>query len=119
MAKDMKAKVGVWSYTIGMLIALAVGLVPLLTGSALGSWSVGVLVVLGLIVGFLNVSDSEVQAFLLATVAFVVAASALGSVFSAYGLNWLADIAEAFVLFTAPGAFVVSFKALFNAARDN
>ena len=76
-------------------------------------------VVLGLIVGFLNVSDSEVQAFLLATVAFVVAASALGSVFTAYSLGWLANITQSFVLFTAPGAFVVSFKALFNAARDN
>lgn len=113
------AKVGVWSYTIGMVIALAVGIVPLFTKSALGNWTVGVLVVLGLIVGLLNVSDSEIQAFLLASVAFVVAASALSSVFAGYGLDWLANITTSFVLFTAPGAFVVSFKALFNAARDN
>ena len=119
MAKNMMTKVGVWSYTIGMVVALAAGLVPLLLGKALPSWTVGVLVLLGLIVGFLNVSDNEVQAFLLATVAFVVSASALSAVFTVYGMNWLADIAQAFVLFTAPGAFIVSFKALFNAARDN
>lgn len=110
---DMWAKIGVWSYLVGMIIAILISFIDLAV------WSIGVLVLLGLIVGLLNIGDSEVQLFLVASVAFVIAANALMGVFQAFSLAWLANLMNAIVLFTAPGALVVAFKALYQVAKSD
>ncbi len=109
------AKVGVWSYIVGMVIAFAMSFVPL------QGWVIALLVVLGIIVGLLNIGDDEVQLFLLASVAFVVSSMALYSVFSGFGgfWEWLARLMNAVVVFTAPGALVVAFKALYHVAKSD
>ena len=68
------ALVGKCSFIVGLLIAV---------GGGLGfeqAWFGWVLAVLGLIVGFLNISDKEHQAFLLAAIALIVAANAVGAI---------------------------------------
>ncbi len=118
--KSIMAKVGVWAYVAGIVLALVFGLIALLGGSSsLPLWVVIVLAVLGVIVGLLNIGDGEVMLFLLAAIAFVVAATSLGSIFAALGMNFLNVIANAIVIFTAPGALVVAFKALYGVASDN
>ena len=72
MAATMMEKVGGWSFIIGFLVALILGV--------MGTRSVGVvyaLLVLGLIIGLLNISDREIVPFLVATIALVVAGSAV------------------------------------------
>jgi hypothetical protein len=116
------SKIGVWSYVAGLVIAAIVALISLFTGSGAGleGWVVGLLVILGLIVGLLNISDEEVNTFLLAAIAFVVASAGMAQIFSTLGgWEWLQVFMTAIAVFTAPGALVVAFKALYNVAKDD
>lgn len=114
------AKIGVWSYVAGIVIAILVA-----AFASLEAWSVAVLAVLGIVVGLLNIGDREVQMFLIASIAFVVAASQMGSVFGSLanlgviGMTFMTELMSAIVVFTAPGALVVAFKALYNVAKDD
>lgn len=122
MAKGSKlwAKIGVWAYVVGIVIAILVALL-----AQLEAWSVAVLAVLGIVVGLLNIGDEEVMLFLTASIAFVVAASQMGIVFNSLaavgtpGMTFLGELMQAVVVFTAPGALVVAFKALYNVAKDD
>jgi hypothetical protein len=113
----MWAKVGVWAYVVGIVIAVLVAIF-----AQLETWSIAVLAVLGIIVGLLNITDKEVKLFLIASIAFVVAASQMGIVFNAvsyfFGRDTLVRLTQAIVVFTAPGALVVAFKALYHVAKS-
>lgn len=102
------AKIGVWSFIIGLVIALIFSFFGSLTN--VGIWT---LVILGLIVGFLNIADSEVELYLIAGIAFIITAGYLQGFFSGF----LSTFMNAIVVFTAPGVLVVSFKALYNIAK--
>jgi hypothetical protein len=114
------AKVGVWSYVAGIIIAALLGIMAAFGQSGLESWAVILLVILGIVVGLLNIGPSEVNTFLLGSVAFVIASMSMGVVFSTLGPNWngLMVFMNAITIFTAPGALVVAFKALYKVARD-
>jgi xanthosine utilization system XapX-like protein len=117
------SKIRVWSYVAGLLIAAIVGLLTVFGSSpTLGATTVAVLGVLGIIVGLLNIGDDEVQLFLLASIAFVIASSGMAAVFNAIGgkaFLGLGVFMSAIVVFTAPGALVVAFKALYQVAKDD
>ena len=68
------ALVGKYIFVAGLVIAAAGGL------GFEQAWFGWVLAVLGLIVGFLNISDKESQTFLLAAIALIVAANAVGGI---------------------------------------
>ncbi|MFH1592501.1 MAG: hypothetical protein ABIB47_04000 [Candidatus Woesearchaeota archaeon] len=105
-------KLGNWAFIIGLIIALLVGLFTEATGVV-----VSILVILGLIVGFLNITDKEVQSFLVASVALIVAGLAgefLATV-PAIG-NLLERILNNFVILVVPAAIVVSVKAIYGMA---
>ncbi|MBT4597225.1 MAG: hypothetical protein HOC95_04580, partial [Candidatus Diapherotrites archaeon] len=69
-------KIGSYAFLLGVIIALIAGIVAaadaimgsaMLAGSA--GWIALVLVILGLIVGFLNIKDKHITDFLIATIA--------------------------------------------------
>ena len=119
--KSLMSKVGVWSYIAGILIAAILGLVATFGTGSIQGWHVAVLGILGVIVGLLNISDDEVQMFLVAAIAFVVASSGMAVVFNSLGDAFvgLEVFMNAIAIFTAPGALVVAFKALYNVAKDD
>ncbi len=97
---------GNWAFLIGLVIALLAGFVNI-------PFYALILVLLGLVVGFLNVSAKETHGFLVATVALIVAGSAnLNMVWSG-----LTIILGNIVTFMAPAALVVAIKALYELAR--
>jgi hypothetical protein len=121
-SKSIMSKVGVWSYIAGIIIAAIVGIVSIFGNAGLPIWAVGLLAVLGVIVGLLNISDDEVQQFLLASIAFVVASSGMAAVFGSFDnqvFDGLQVFMSAVAIFTAPGALVVAFKALYQVASDD
>jgi hypothetical protein len=89
------------------------------------SWSMGfhrrhcgvtwVLAILGLVVGFLNVSTTEPQRFLLAAVALTLSASAILSL-PVVGFVLTNILANA-VAFTAAAMLVVAIRALLETAK--
>lgn len=112
MAKDssMSEKVGAWSFIIGGLIAVILGAIATTAGS---SWVIGLLLVLGVIVGLLNISDREIVAFLVACVAFLVSAQALGGALGGFAaLGWLVRILWHVAVFVVPAAVIASVKAI-------
>ena len=104
------SQVGRWVFVIGVVLAAVAGFINL------GIPHFGlILTVVGLVVGFLNISDKESGGFLIAAIALLMTASALGNIpqigaqLSAVGAN-LSAIA-------APAALVVALKSLLGSAK--
>jgi hypothetical protein len=121
MAEKRGIRFGVWAFLVGLILAIVVAL---LSGANAPPWAIIVLAILGLIVGLLNVTATEVQKFLVATIAFLLSFQALGNVFvefsKAFGA-WTGIIGNFFNLvsiFMAPAAIVVAIKALFSIAKE-
>jgi hypothetical protein len=98
--------------------ALVVALVIAVAGG-LGfeqAWFGWVLAVLGLIVGFLHITDKEGQAFLVAAIALILAAEALGAIPYVGGV--VTGIIANLVMFLGGAVLVVSGKSLFAAVKD-
>jgi hypothetical protein len=76
---------------------------------------VWVLVLLGVIVGLLNISGKETQHFLIAAIAFTLASTALGSLPFVGGI--LTAILGYIAAFVSGTMVVVALKELFQSAR--
>jgi hypothetical protein len=104
-------KIGTWAFLIGVLIAVVAGLVPSLPATQV-AW---VLVILGLVVGFLNVRARETQEFLIACVAILVVAG-MGAV-PPLGRT-LGSILSNLISFVGPAALLVALRAVWQLAED-
>ena len=111
-------KLGSWAFILGVLIAVVSGLAAGYM-SAYAGWVALALVVLGLIVGFLNIGSKEVNDFLIAAIAL----SMLG--ISAAGLNFipmfgplLVAMVQNVASFVAPAALIVALKAVYTLAKE-
>jgi len=103
--------VGSWAFIIGVIIALIAGFWPLSTTM------VTLLMVLGLIVGFLNVTGGETNNFLLAAVSLVIVANFGGVALAAVSAP-LGKMFNALIIFTVPAVIIVAFKAIYALAND-
>jgi len=106
-------KVGRYAFLGGVIVAVLAGFIS-------GNWIFPVLTILGLIVGLLNVTATEVQSFLLASVSLVII-SALG----ADKIEGLPEVGEtlgriytALLAFVSPAAIVVALKSLLGMAKN-
>jgi hypothetical protein len=101
--------VGKWAFILGLVIAVIAGIF------FQAVWVVWVLALLGVVVGLLNIAAEETQGFLLAAIAFLLSATALGTIPFIGGVidNILAYIAA----FVAGATVVVALIALFRTAR--
>jgi len=108
-------KVGGWAFILGVLIAIIAGLAAGAIVSYAGYITL-LLVILGLIVGFLNIGDKEIQAFLVAAIALMAVGTANLAAIPIIGI-YLAYIVQNIAAFVAPAALVVALKAVYNIAR--
>ena len=116
--KGWMEKFGPWAFIVGLIIAMIASI------SNTVVWFLGVL---GLIVGLLNISDQEARMYLLASITFLISASALSAtltklieripVIGNY-LNFIDPLLANIVLFVAPGAGIVALKALYAISKD-
>ena len=115
MAKGMS--IGGIAFLVGLVLAI---LIAVFSASAVPSWAVAVLAVLGLVVGLLNVTDKEVMLFLVAGLGFLLSFGALSKVITSLAFGW--DAVGAFFalleVFVAPAVAVVAVVALFRMARS-
>ena len=112
---NMMAKVGAWAFIVGVILALVSGF------WALNPTWTSVLIVLGLLVGFLNITGKEVNQFLFAGLVLVVMASLGGTVLSRIAVVGpaLQNIFSALVVFVVPATLVVALKAIYSVAHDD
>lgn len=124
----MKAtKAGEWAFLISIIIAIIAALAAV--AAITSEWVALLLVILGIIVGLLNITEKETTAFLVAAVALIIAglgANTAGTtgVFSALGVGYLESLATFLnslfghiAVFVAPAAVIVAVKAVVAIAK--
>lgn len=117
----MRNQIGHYAFVIGVIISIVLGI----AASALGdvaSWLISLLIVLGMIVGFFNISAAEAKDFLLAASALVLIAYA--------GINqansfanveligaYLKGTFDSVLAFVVPAGVIVALKKVWLMAR--
>lgn len=101
--------VGKWAFIVGLVIAVIAGLF------LEAAWVVWVLALLGVVVGLLNVTGAETQGFLIAAIAFTVAATAFSTIPLIGGL--ITSILSYVGAFVSGAMIVVALKTLFQSAK--
>jgi hypothetical protein len=116
-----KSQLTNWAFVIGALLAIIMGLGAAAgAGFADNAWLILLLVVLGLVVGFANITKKEVGGFLLAVAALVLVGSAgIGQINTLIPFvgTFLAETVMKFVTFLAPAALVVAVRSAWNLAE--
>ena len=113
----MAGKMGEWAFLIGFVLAVVFGLLPT-------DWkgkATLVLVILGLVVGFLNISERESTPFLVAAAALMITASAgptLAKIPPVFLGTFLQNAVVNIGVFVAPAAIVVAIKTIHSLAKD-
>ncbi len=108
--------VGGYAFLIGFILAVlfgvVVGAVPAWVGGA-SAWIVVLLIILGLVVGLLNVKDQHINEFLIAVIAVtmigLIPITQIGAVYGPLSVL-LAAILQYIVAFSAPAALVLGLK---------
>lgn len=100
----MKEKYGAWAFLAGVVLAVILGFVPTNL-----TW---LLVLLGLVVGLVNVTEKESTDFLIAAIALVITAGALTQL-PALG-KFVTSILANVVALVSPAAIVVGLKSIWE-----
>ena len=122
-------KVGSYAFLLGVIIALIAGIVQVAVGldAVVASWLLLILVILGLIVGFLNIKDKHVTDFLIATIAVaMIGLVALNPAVQAVPVDMIAapivalinNIVGNIVTLVAPAALIVGVKQILALTKE-
>jgi len=120
MAKENTLEqLGGWLFILGIVIAVLAGLF-----AAANPTLLGVMAVLGLIVGVLNVTDKEMLTFLVAAIALLVASGAmttmavlLNATFAGIG-TMVAGMFGMLAVFVGGAVIIPALKAIYNIASS-
>jgi len=110
--------IGSLAFLLGVVIAILAGAGIASFAPSVAVWVPLVLVVLGLVVGFLNVSNKDMQPFLIAGIALIaigIPGAALSTI-PVIGIL-MVKILSAVSTFAAPAVLVVSLKAFYNLSK--
>lgn len=104
------AQIGKYAFLAGLVLSVVAAFVTQV------AWIYWVLAILGLIVGFMNVTSGETKTFLLAAIGLIMSATAVLSI--PYIGETVTEIVANLVAFIAAAVLVVALKALFETAKD-
>jgi MFS family permease len=120
-------KYGEYAFLVGILLALIIGVLSAYLPAGTMPVVIAVLFILGIIVGLVNITEKEVNSFLIAAIALLLAVSSWNMLFATtlaflgnFGgtiAGWVAGFTGAFVAFISPAAFIVALKAIYNLAK--
>lgn len=103
------ADIGRWSFVLGFILSIVVGF-----GGYVPAWNT-ILVILGLIVGFLNISERESIPFLISVIAVLVIS--LASLESVKYLDKLVPVLKNIISFVGSAGLVVALKQILITAK--
>lgn len=107
------SELGGYAFILGVIIAVIASFISLDAAMV-----TGVLIVLGLIVGFLNVTDKETIPFLAAGIALVLTATALAPLGNIVGMEFILRIVQHIALFVSPATLIVALLAILRLTKD-
>jgi len=106
--------IGELSFIIGVVLAIIFGaFYEILNITAI----YGVFVILGIIIGLLNITEKEIDRFLIAAVALLLTGTAGLQVIPIVG-KFIGPIFTNIISFVAPATVIVALKAIYNVAID-
>jgi len=110
--RKLLPKIGSWSFIFGVVIAIFSGFFKLTPAI------VGVLILLGVIVGLLNITGKEAMTFLLAAVSLVIISSLGTPAFAGIPVlgTYLQRMLNNLIIFTIPAAMIVALRAILTIA---
>ena len=119
----MEKQIGDYSFIVGVILAVVLGLAASKLGTAT-PWLWSLLIVLGLVVGFLNVAGKETKEFLWVTVALVVVAYAGSAQITSWSNveiigPYLKGIFDSILAFVVPASVVVALKDVWGLAKSS
>ena len=127
MAKKMltpPANTGRYVFLLGLAVAIVAGLIAASKAGLgnYGKWVPLILVILGVIVGFLNITPAERHAFLVAAIALVMLgltkAAFAPLIFGSFNLGaYLSSMISYLVVFVAPAAAIAAVVEIYDLAK--
>jgi len=115
--------IGAGAFVLGLFLAILSSTAIRILVPEISGYLPLVLVVLGLVVGFLNIGDKEIQSFLIAGIALVVAGIPNGTLLTTLDAvipnlgTALTAMLGGISTFAAPAVLVVSLKAFYNLSK--
>jgi hypothetical protein len=106
-------KFGTFSFLAGIVIAIIFGIIPSLRNL---TWVAIVLMILGILVGLLNIADKNISLFLLAAISLVAMSTSLNTM-PVIG-DMLRSIIINLVQFVGPAALIVSIVAIIRVSNS-
>ena len=105
---------GKWAFIIGLIVAIVMAFISGYTATVLL-----ILFILGLVVGFLNITEKNTIKFLVATATLLILGVASISALSVLGIisSYLNAILANFIAFVSAAALVVSIKAVTDTSK--
>jgi len=120
-------KIGSTAFLVGAVIAIIAGILAGLGQSGvlggIEAWIPLLLVILGVVVGFLNVKDKQITEFLIASIALIALAGTAGGLqvidqaVAPLG-SLLVGIVQNVAVFVAPAALIVALKSVRGMASE-
>ncbi len=108
------ATVGKWAFILGIILAVLVGFIAV-------PYTALILMVLGLIVGFMNVESNETHDYLVAAIALLVIGIGGVQAMSTLGVtvyDWVQSIMSNFIAFVGASALIVAIKAIIRLGKE-
>jgi len=111
MMKKQTSAIGGWAFLIGVVLAIAIALL----GGAINSTVLWIFLVVGLVVGLMNVTEDEAHSFMMSGIVLIIAVSMGQGAFSISPL--LSRILDSFLLIFVPAVIIVAIKNVFAIAK--
>ena len=112
MAKKQGSVLGAWAFLIGVILAIILGAGLATTTSLM----LTTLVIIGIIIGLLNVSGEEAHAFLMSGVVLIIVSSLGQSVLGSISI--LDGILSSLMAIFVPATIVVAIRNVFSIAKN-
>ena len=124
--KSKENSVGAWAFLIGVVLAIIIGLsttlVPIPLLITFSAQIYAILVLLGIFVGFMNVTGKDSQTFLLAGTVLVIVSrfgmdGVTGSLIGIGVGDAVSSVFGALLTLFAPATIIVALKTVFSIAK--
>jgi len=115
--KARETLVGAWLFLAGFILAVLIGVLQA-TDIIIPKWTTPLLVLIGLVIGLFNISERDINTFLLAAVSLVIV-SYMGAsgVEALQAIPLIGTIFNSLLILFVPAAVVVALKAVFVIAK--
>ena len=127
MIKSKENSLGAWAFLVGVILAIIIGitsstLISIPTLTTYSSSIYAILAILGIVVGFMNVTSKDSQTFLIAGAVLVIVSNmgmtaVTGSLIGIGVGNVVTSVFGALLALFVPATIIVALKTVFGIAK--